>query len=164
MMKKITVLLSIFMVAALGCAGNFDSSTEKGFVTMDFDTTYDDITTPVENKVYTSVAGESCVAGASCLIIYYNGTYENIQYSGLSLRNNDNTFNLQIFKSSTDTEYTVIYKNGDSVTKCQQAGTVIFDNEPVSNTNGYTDGNFTNNSICSTTENYGDSDFKAKTY
>ena len=163
MMKKITVLLSIFMVAALGCAGNFDSSTEKGFVTMDFDTTY--TWTPANAKVYTNVAGNTCAADDSCLIVYYSGTFGDTAYTGLALKDDTNDFNLQIFKTASATDYTVVFKDGDSIYNCTAAPTDIFTTEPSDgDTDGYADGQFSANTICTSLQSYGGNTFNAKTY
>jgi|GEM_PF-4627792 len=163
MMKKITVLLFICIVSALGCAGNFDSSTTKGFVTMDFDTTY--TWTPANAKEYTGVAGNSCGPNDSCLIVYYSGTLSDTAYTGLALKDDTNTFNLEIFKTASAAEYTVVFKDGNSIYNCTALPGYIFTTEPSDgDSDGYADGQFTGNTICGSGQTYGNAAFNAKVY
>jgi len=82
-MRKIILIFAVLLSAAIiSCSGDSDSDVSVGYI----DPGLDSAKTVNANKSYT-VTGESCAASVNCNAIIYQGTLNDVAYTGIAVNN-----------------------------------------------------------------------------
>ena len=123
-MKKIITVISALTISTLmaACSGSIDSDSDKGFIDPGF------ADGSVDNKAVVTTTysfgnaniDENCISsgtagGVHCSAIYYKGLINGTNYECIAVNDNNteagpddnNNFNLKIYKKETDTTWTV---------------------------------------------------------